>query len=80
MLAGGPVEDLQITPQASIRCRVGRQLSFSWPETVITASDDMMIYGVQDLHDCSVVGYGIECGCWLWSSVEVQCSRLSRAI
>ena len=35
-LAGGPVEDLQITPQASIRCHVGRQLSFPWPETVIT--------------------------------------------
>ncbi|KAJ5479608.1 hypothetical protein N7530_005117 [Penicillium desertorum] len=35
-LAGGPVEDLQINPQASIQCYVGRQLSFSWPQTVIT--------------------------------------------
>ncbi|CAG8037097.1 unnamed protein product, partial [Penicillium nalgiovense] len=29
-------EDLQITPQASMQCYVGRQLCVSWPQTVIT--------------------------------------------
>ncbi|CAG8903694.1 unnamed protein product [Penicillium egyptiacum] len=35
-LSRGPVEDLQITPQASVLCHVGRQLCTSWTETVFT--------------------------------------------
>ncbi|KAJ6139168.1 hypothetical protein N7471_005654 [Penicillium samsonianum] len=36
VLCGGPVDDLQITPQASIRCHVGRTRCTSWTWTVVT--------------------------------------------